>query len=155
MITATKRKNRRASKAAPRTMVTGNSPGEVGSRSVHPSPGTIRQKKRVVNPSAEARHAASPVLGPRPAQNVQQNESSMSGRFSEKYFRLSRQQIPQDRQGHDQQHGKNGSAPDPVHSRTSKMAHSLPSQFSLLPNLSQALLQAFKLRTDLRLHGVL
>jgi len=34
-------------------------------------------------------------------------------------------------------------------------AHSLPSQFSLLPNLSQALLQAFKLRTDLRFHGVL
>jgi hypothetical protein len=33
--------------------------------------------------------------------------------------------------------------------------HSLPSQFSLLPNLSQALLQAFKLRTDLRFHGVL
>src|SRR5262245_25872614 len=32
--------------------------------------------------------------------------------------------------------------------------HSLPSQFSLLPNLSQALLQAFKLRTDLRFHGV-
>jgi hypothetical protein len=33
--------------------------------------------------------------------------------------------------------------------------HSLPSQFSLLLNLSQALRQAFKLRTDLRFHGVL
>jgi hypothetical protein len=33
--------------------------------------------------------------------------------------------------------------------------HSLPSQFSLLLNLSQALLQAFKLRTDLHFHGVL
>ena len=69
--------------------------------------------------------------------------------------KLSRQQNPQDRQDHDQQHGKDDAAPDPVHSMTSKMAHSLPSQFSLLPNLSQALLQAFKLRTDLRFHGVL
>src|SRR3979490_1705126 len=34
-------------------------------------------------------------------------------------WKLSRQQIPQDRQDHDQQHGKDGSAPDPVHSRTS------------------------------------
>jgi hypothetical protein len=94
-------------------------PGEVGSRSVHPSPGTIRQNKRAVNPPAEARHAASPVLGPQRAQNVQQNESSMSGSFFEKYFRLSRRQVPQDRQDHDQQHGKDGSAPDPVHSMTS------------------------------------
>jgi hypothetical protein len=41
-----------------------------------------------VNPSAEARYTASPVLGPRPAQNVQQNESSMSGSgsFSENIF---------------------------------------------------------------------
>jgi hypothetical protein len=31
----------------------------------------------------------------------------------------SRQQIPQNRQGHDQQHGKDGSAPDAVHSKTS------------------------------------
>jgi hypothetical protein len=33
--------------------------------------------------------------------------------------------------------------------------HLLPSQFSLLLNLNQTLLQAFKLRTDLRFHGVL
>jgi hypothetical protein len=33
--------------------------------------------------------------------------------------------------------------------------HSLPSQLSLLLNLSQALLQALKLRTDLLFHGVL
>jgi hypothetical protein len=33
--------------------------------------------------------------------------------------KLSRQQIPQDRQGHDQQHGKDSSAPDAIHSRTS------------------------------------
>ena len=33
--------------------------------------------------------------------------------------------------------------------------HSLPSQFSLLLNLSQAFRQAFKLRTDLHFHRVL
>jgi hypothetical protein len=32
---------------------------------------------------------------------------------------VSRQKIPQDRQDHDQQHGKDGSAPDAIHSKTS------------------------------------
>jgi len=47
--------------------------------------------------------------------------------------------------------------PDGFHRITAEGqdGHSLPSQFSLLLNLSQALLQAFKLRTDLRFHGVL
>ena len=55
---------------------------------------------RLVNPSAEARYTASPVLGPRPAQNVQQNESSMSGSFSEKYFRDRRDHFRNDRHLH-------------------------------------------------------
>jgi hypothetical protein len=33
--------------------------------------------------------------------------------------KLSRQQIPQDRQDHDQQHGKDGAPPDASHSKTS------------------------------------
>jgi hypothetical protein len=43
----------------------------------------------------------------------------------------------------------------PDGSRQKEDGHSLPSQFSLLLDLGQALLQVLKLRKDLRFHGVL